>query len=80
MTGGNGRKQTNGRRKKRFGNAGRHHSEVRRLQFGNSDEAIHDAPDSAEQADKRGGGANCGEHAHSEADTTSLRAGDFGET
>ena len=36
----------------RFGNAGRDHCEIGGLLFGNTDEAVHDAPNGAEQADK----------------------------
>src|SRR5215469_5967426 len=46
-----------------FGNAGRHHGEIGGMGFGNTDEGVHDAPDRAEQADKRCGGADGGEDA-----------------
>jgi len=46
--------QTHRRCQQRFGDTGSHHRKVRRLGFRNTDKAVHDAPDSAEQTNKRG--------------------------
>src|SRR5882762_10358230 len=44
--------ETDGGRQQRFRNARRDHGEICRLGFGNANEAVHDAPHRAEQADK----------------------------
>src|SRR5581483_5825334 len=59
----NGGDEADGGRQQRLGDAGRDDGEVGGLCFGNADEAVHDAPYGAEQADERGGGADGGEHA-----------------
>src|SRR6185312_1810988 len=48
-------------RQQRFGNAGRDNRKIRGVLFGNADEAVHDAPYGAEQADKGRGCADGGE-------------------
>ena len=50
-------------REQRLGDAGRDHREIGGLRFRNADEAVHDAPDGAEQADERRGRADGREHA-----------------
>ena len=58
-----GRDQAERGREQRLGDAGRDDGEVRRLRFRDADEAVHDAPDGAEQADERAGRADGGENA-----------------
>ncbi len=63
MTGGNGRDEADGGGEQRFGDARRDDGEVRRLRFRDADEAVHDAPYGAEQADERRRRADGGQHA-----------------
>jgi hypothetical protein len=57
------RDQTERRRQQCLSDAGRHHREVGGVRVGNADEAVHDAPDRAEQTDKGRGRADGGKHA-----------------
>ncbi len=50
--GGNRGGQPHGSRDERFGNAGRHHGEVRGAGRSDALERVHDAPDRAEEADE----------------------------
>src|SRR5215470_1112536 len=63
----------------RLGDAGRDDRQVGRLRFRNANEAVHDAPDGAEQSDERRSCTNRREHAHAHADAARLRARDLGE-
>src|SRR6516162_6079673 len=56
-----GRKPESGRQQ-RLGDARRNHREVGGMRFRDADEAVHDAPYGAEQADERGGRTDGGEH------------------
>ena len=47
----------------RLGDAGRDHREIGGVRVGDADEAVHDAPDGAEQADERRGRADAGDAA-----------------
>ena len=58
-----GGNKADGGGEQRLGDAGRDHGEVGGLRLGDADEAVHDAPDRAEQADERRRGADGGEHA-----------------
>src|SRR5829696_3908650 len=58
----NGGNQADCGRKQRFRDTRRHHRERSVLRGGDRLEARHDAPDRAEQADERAGGAHRGEH------------------
>ena len=60
---GDGGEQADGGGQQRLGDAGRDHGEVGGLRLGDADEAVHDAPHRAEQADERRRGADGGEHA-----------------
>src|SRR5262249_44472834 len=55
-------------REQRLGDAWRDHREIRRMRLRDADEAVHDAPDGAEQTDEGCGCANGREHAHAAAD------------
>ena len=50
-------------RQQRLGDAGRHHRQIGGVRLRDADEAVHDAPHRAEQADERRGGADGGEDA-----------------
>ena len=75
--GGNGCDQTDGGGKQRLGDAGGHHREVRGLRLRNPDEAVHDAPDRAEQSDERGRRADGRQQTHPEPDPPRLGADNF---
>jgi hypothetical protein len=58
-----GGEQANSCGEQRLGDPGGNDSQIRRLRFGDANEAVHDAPHRAEQTDKRRRGANGGEEA-----------------
>src|SRR5579883_2276769 len=62
-----------GRRQQRLGDARRHHGEVRRMRLRDADEAVHDAPHRAGEADERRGRPDGGEHAGGAADPAAER-------
>jgi len=61
--GGDGGDEAERGRKQSLGNTGRHDGEVRRMRLRDADEAVHDAPNRAEQADKGRCGADRGQDA-----------------
>ena len=61
---GDGGDKAEGSGEQRFRNARRDHGEVRGVCPGDADEAVHDAPDRAEQADERRDGADGGQNTH----------------
>ena len=67
-------------RQQRLGDARRDDREIGRLRLRDADEAVHDAPDGAEQPDERRGRADGGQRRHAVAHRARLRARDFGET
>ena len=56
--------KADGGRQQRLGDARRHDREIGGLRLGNPDEAVHDPPDRAEQADEGRRRADCGDDAH----------------
>ena len=73
------RDQTDRGGEQRFGDAGRDHGEIGRLRFRDADEAVHDAPDGAEQADERRCRADGGQQSHPDPDPAAFGAHDFGK-
>src|SRR3954468_20166949 len=59
----NGSREAEGGCQQRLGDAGRHHGEIGGVRLGDADEAVHDAPYGAEQADERRGCPDRGEEA-----------------
>ena len=76
---GDRRDQTDRGREQRLGDAGSNHGEICRLRFRNADEAVHDAPDGAEQPDERRCRADGGKQPHAEPDMAPLGAHDLGK-
>src|SRR5262249_40305478 len=74
-----GRKPESGRQQ-RLGDARRDHREVRGMRLGDADEAVHDAPDGAEQADEGGGRTDGGKHAGAAQDPSPVACFDARET
>ena len=70
---GNGGEQAERGREQRFGDAGRDHREVGGVRVRDADEAVHDAPHGAEQADEGRGRADGGEQPHAAADAAARR-------
>src|SRR5262245_37677308 len=62
-----GRKPESGRQQ-RLGDARRNHREISGMRFRDADEAVHDSPDGAEQADEGGGRTDGGKHASAAQD------------
>ena len=66
-------------RKQRLGDAGRDDREIGGLRLRDADEAVHDAPHGAEQADEGRRRADGGEQSHAEADAARFGTHDLGE-
>src|SRR5215831_14131135 len=68
----NGRREPESGRQQRLGDARRDHREVGGMRLRDADEAVHDAPDGAEQADEGGGRTDGGKHAGAAQDPSPI--------